>query len=258
MAIGLGGGSPKRESGRERDGAREAARERERGPEHGRSTPGQVRVQGRPVASFPLVSPEAERGSVRRITVVGEEILHRPCREVVEFGSPELARLVDDMFATNQVAEGAAIAANQVGVDLRLFVWDMTDEWGVRHVGHIANPVLDEVPAARRRLVEEPEGCLSVPGPYVPLARLDRAVLHGRDKDGAPVTVEGRGYFARCLQHETDHLHGRLYLDRLAARPRRSALREMASSQDAVTARRAARAAGLGKEYPRSGPVTGS
>ncbi|MEV7909619.1 peptide deformylase [Streptomyces griseus] len=205
-----------------------------------------VRVQGRPVDSFPRFVPEAERGTVRRITVVGEDILRRRCREVTEFGTPELARLVDDMFATNRVAEGAGLAANQIGVDLRLFVWDITDDWGVRHVGHIANPVLDEIPAEHRRLVDESEGCLSVPGPYRVVPRPDRAVVRGRDKDGEPLVIEGRGYFARCLQHETDHLHGRLYLDRLAQRERKAALREMAEAKDGVFARRAERAARLG------------
>lgn len=89
-----------------------------------------VRVQGVPVDSFPRLAPEVERGAVRRITVVGEEILRRRCQEVTRFGTPELSRLIDDMFATNQVAEGAGLAANQVDVDLRLFVWDITDEWG--------------------------------------------------------------------------------------------------------------------------------
>lgn len=91
-----------------------------------------TRVQGEPVPFCPPVVPEAERGAVRRITVVGEEILHRPCREVTEdaFGTAGLAALVDDMFATNQAADGAGLAANQVGVDLRLFVWDITDDWG--------------------------------------------------------------------------------------------------------------------------------
>ncbi|NUS11451.1 MAG: peptide deformylase [Streptomyces sp.] len=210
----------------------------------------EVRVQGEPVASYPELPPEAERGAVRRITVVGEEVLHRPCADVTGFGTPGLARLVDDMFATNAVAEGAAVAANQVGVPLRLFVWDMADEWGVRHVGHIANPVLDELPAARRRLVEEPEGCLSVPGPYRTLARPDLAVVRGQDMHGNPLVVEGRGYFARCLQHETDHLYGRLYVDRLSARERRSVLREMATTADGVLARRSARAAALGKTMP--------
>lgn len=184
---------------------------------------------------------------MRRITVVGEQILHRRCQEVTRFGTPELSQLVDDMFATNQVAEGAGLAANQVDVDLQLFVWDITDEWGVRHVGHLANPVLDEIPAERRELIEEPEGCLSVPGPYRVVPRPDRAVVRGRDKDGRPLVIEGRGYFARCLQHETDHLHGRLYLDRLAQRERKTALREMAASKDEMLARRAARARDLGK-----------
>lgn len=202
---------------------------------------------GEPVDSYPRTVPEAERGAVRRITVVGEEILRRRCQEVTRFGTPELSRLIDDMFATNQVAEGAGLAANQVDVDLRLFVWDITDDWGVRHVGHIANPVLDEVPAGQRRLDEEAEGCLSVPGPYRMVSRLDRAVVRGRDKDGNPLVIEGRGYFARCLQHETDHLHGRLYLDRLSQRERKGALREMAESKDEMFARRAELARKLGK-----------
>ncbi|MFE0190644.1 peptide deformylase [Streptomyces sp. NPDC059008] len=206
-----------------------------------------VRVQGEPVESYPQMAPEVERGAVRRITVVGEEILHRRCREVTEFGTPELSQLIDDMFATNQVAEGAGLAANQIDVDLQLFVWDITDEWGVRHVGHIANPVLDEVVAEDRMLIEETEGCLSVPGPYRVVPRLDRAVVRGRDKDGNPLVIEGRGYFARCLQHETDHLHGHLYLDRLAQRERKSALREMAESKEKMFARRAAVAKELGK-----------
>ncbi|MFI6650358.1 peptide deformylase [Streptomyces sp. NPDC050529] len=206
-----------------------------------------VRVLGEPVESYPRLAPEVQRGSVRRITVVGEEILRRRCLEVTRFGTPELSQLIDDMFATNQVAEGAGLAANQVDVDLQLFVWDITDEWGVRHVGHIANPVLIEVPAGERRLVEESEGCLSVPGPYRMVPRLDRAVVRGRDKDGAPLVIEGRGYFARCLQHETDHLRGQLYLDRLAQRERKAALREMAASKDEMFARRAAVAEKLGK-----------
>jgi peptide deformylase len=206
-----------------------------------------VRVLGEPVDAYPRLAPEVERGAVRRITVVGEEILRRRCREVTQFGTPELSKLIDDMFATNQVAEGAGLAANQIDVDLQLFVWDITDEWGVRHVGHLANPVLDEVSAEQRMLVEEPEGCLSVPGPYRVVPRLDRAVVRGRDKDGNPLVIEGRGYFARCLQHETDHLRGQLYLDRLAQRERKTALREMAEAKEEMFAKRAARAEQLGK-----------
>lgn len=178
---------------------------------------------------------------VRRITVVGEDVLHRPCREVVEFGAGELAELVEDMFLTMRIAEGAGLAANQVGVDLRLFVYDCRDETGARHVGHVCNPVLEQQKV--RRLADDKEGCLSVPGPYLRLARPDHAVVHGFDISGSPVTVEGRGYFARCLQHETDHLNGHIYLDRLPEKTRRQALKEMAEKRAAIFTRRAARAA---------------
>ncbi|MQY13708.1 Peptide deformylase [Streptomyces sp. RB5] len=201
-------------------------------------TESRVQVQGLPVSEYPELAPETVRGTPRRITVVGEDILRRRLKPVTEFGTAELSRLIDDMFAANHIASGAAIAANQVDVDLQLFVWDMTDDWGVRHVGHIANPVLDDLPAEDRRLVEEREGCLSVPGPYRQVARPDHAVVRGQDKDGNPLVIEGRGYFARCLQHETDHLYGRLYIDRLTRRERASALREMAERQGDVFARR--------------------
>ena len=206
-----------------------------------------VRVQGVPVDSYPTVPPEAERGRVLRVTVVGEEILHRPCREATDFGTPELARLIDDMFLTMQVAEGAGLAANQVDVDLRLFVYDCRDEDGVRHVGHILNPVLDELDPAARRLIEDGEGCLSVPGAGIDVPRPDRAVVRGVDRDGQPLVIEGRGYFARCLQHETDHLNGRLYLDRLSKRERREALQQMEERRERVFAERAARASALGR-----------
>jgi peptide deformylase len=205
-----------------------------------------VRVQGRPVDSYPALSPEAERGSVRRVTVVGEEILRRPCREVTEFGTPELSALIDDMFLTMHVADGAGLAANQVGVDLRLFVYDCPDDDGIRHVGHIINPVLDEPDPGSRRLVEDSEGCLSVPGAVMPVPRTDRAVVRGLDKDGNPLVVEGTGYFARCLQHETDHLSGHTYLDRLSKRDRKDALRQMTDRREDVLAQRAIKAARLG------------
>ncbi|GAA3816739.1 MULTISPECIES: peptide deformylase [Amycolatopsis] len=198
-----------------------------------------VYVQGQPVGDCPRVLPEARRGTPRRITEIGEEILARPCRAAAEFGTPELSALIDDMFATLYVAEGAGLAANQVGVDLRLFVWDCWDEYGDRHIGHILNPVLDEEPVDSRRLIEAPEGCLSVPGPYAKLPRADHAVVRGVDQDGQPLVVEGRGYFARCLQHETDHLGGGLYVDRLPLRKRKSVLHDMAKSRDEVLARRA-------------------
>ncbi|MFD5282020.1 peptide deformylase [Streptomyces rubrogriseus] len=201
-----------------------------------------VFVQGRPTASYPPFAPEARRGAVRRVTEVGEQVLHRPCRDVTEFG-PDLAALIDDMFRTMYVAEGAGLAANQVGVDLRLFVYDCPDDEGVRHVGHIVNPVLDALDPAARRLLDEGEGCLSVPGAVMAVPRPDRAVVRGLDKDGAPLAIEGTGYFARCLAHETDHVNGHVYLDRLSGRERKAALRQSADRREEVFARRAANAA---------------
>ncbi|MGW2816009.1 peptide deformylase [Streptomyces sp. NPDC001415] len=206
-----------------------------------------IRVQGQPVDSYPALPEEAERGSVRRVTVVGEEVLSRPCREVTEFGTPELSALIDDMFLTMYVADGAGLAANQVGVDLRLFVYDCPDDYGIRHVGHIINPVLDLPDPGSRRLVDEFEGCLSVPGAAMTVPRTDRAVARGLDKDGNPLVIEGTGYFARCLQHETDHLFGHTYLDRLSKRDRKDAYRQMEDRREDVFAQRAIKAASLGR-----------
>lgn len=216
---------------------------------HDRSRPvdRRVRVQGRPVDAYPALPPEVERGAVRRITVVGEEVLSRPCREVSAFGTPELSALIDDMFLTMHVADGAGLAANQVGVDLRVFVYDCPDDAGIRHVGHIVNPVLELPDPGNRRLVDEGEGCLSVPGATMTVPRTDHAVVRGLDKDGNALTIEGTGYFARCLQHETDHLFGHTYLDRLSKRDRKEALRQMAVRQEDVFARRAVKAARLGR-----------
>ncbi|KEF08075.1 MULTISPECIES: peptide deformylase [Streptomyces] len=204
-----------------------------------------VRVQGRPVDSYPALSPEAERGTVRRVTEVGEDVLSRPCQEVTDFGSAELSTLIDDMFLTMHVADGAGLAANQVGVDLRLFVYDCPDDDGIRHVGHIGNPVLDVPEPGSRRLIDASEGCLSVPGATMTVPRTDRAVVRGLDKDGNPLVIEGTGYFARCLQHETDHLLGHTYLDRLSKRDRKEALRQMADRREEVFARRERKAARL-------------
>ncbi|MFE9248137.1 peptide deformylase [Streptomyces sp. NPDC007088] len=167
------------------------------------------------------------RGTARPITVVGNPVLHKECRDVTEFG-PELAALVDDMFASQRAAEGVGLAANQIGVDLKVFVYDCQDDDGVRHVGVVCNPVLTELPAERRRLDDSNEGCLSVPTAYAATPRTDYAEVTGQDEQGHPVKVRGTGYFARCLQHETDHLYGYLYIDRLSKRDRKDALRQMA------------------------------
>ncbi len=167
-----------------------------------------------------------ERGTARTITVVGNPVLHKECQDVTAFDD-ELAALIDDMFASQRAAEGVGLAANQIGVDRKVFVYDCMDDEGVRHVGVVCNPVLIELPAERRNLDDSNEGCLSVPTAYTSLARPDYAEVRGQDAQGKPIKVRGTGYFARCLQHETDHLYGYLYIDRLSKRDRKHALRQM-------------------------------
>jgi peptide deformylase len=154
--------------------------------------------------------------------MVGDPVLHRPSRQVTEFG-PELAALVADLFASLAVAEGVGLAAPQIGVDLAVFVYDCPDEAGERHIGHLVNPVL----STRGEPVLHEEGCLSVPGPYHELARASEATVRGVDQTGAPIEVSGTGYFARCLQHESEHLQGVLYIDHLPRNRRRRVLRDM-------------------------------
>jgi peptide deformylase len=171
-----------------------------------------------------------ERGTSRAITVVGNPVLHTECRDVTAFDD-ELRTLVADMFASQRTAEGVGLAANQIGVGLKLFVYDCQDDEGNRHVGAVCNPKLVELPAERRTLDDSNEGCLSVPGAYAPLARPDYAEVTGQDVAGNPIKVRGTGYFARCLQHETDHLYGYLYIDRLSKRERKDVMRQMAENE---------------------------
>ncbi|MFE0729244.1 peptide deformylase [Streptomyces antibioticus] len=171
-----------------------------------------------------------ERGTSRPITVVGNPVLHKECKDVTVFDD-DLLKLVDDMFASQHTAEGVGLAANQIGVDLKVFVYDCPDDEGNRHTGVVCNPKLVELPADRRRLDDSNEGCLSVPTAYAPLARPDYAEVTGQDEKGNPIKVRGTGYFARCLQHETDHLYGYLYIDRLSKRERKDALRQMAENE---------------------------
>jgi peptide deformylase len=157
--------------------------------------------------------------AVRPIRIVGDPVLHNPTRPVERFDE-ELRTLVDDMFETMAAASGVGLAANQVGVDLRLFVYDCPDDGGVRHRGLVVNPALSmsERPETMPDPEDDLEGCLSVPGESFPTGRADWAKVTGQDVDGKPIEVEGTGYFARCLQHETDHLDGLLYLSRLTGR----------------------------------------
>lgn len=176
----------------------------------------------------------------------------------------DLAALIDDMFASMAVANGVGLAANQIGVDLRVFVYDCPDSWDVRHVGHVVNPVLElsspqehtqhprrEDPLLQHhdiRWEDAEEGCLSVPGPSATVSRAVHAAVTGVDRFGRPLRIDGHGLFARCLQHECDHLDGRLYVDHLSAADRRATLRAMDEMKADVWAQWDDNAGDLGKE----------
>ncbi|WAL66240.1 peptide deformylase [Amycolatopsis cynarae] len=164
--------------------------------------------------------------TIHPICIAGEPVLHHPTREVEKFDD-ELRTLIDDMFETMYAAEGVGLAANQIGLDLRLFVYDCHDDEGVQHKGVVVNPKLEtsEIPETMPDPDNDWEGCLSVPGESYPTGRAHWAKVTGFDGEGNPIEVEGTGYFARCLQHETDHLDGHLYLDRLVGRHARDAKR---------------------------------
>ena len=153
-----------------------------------------------------------------RIRLFGDPVLRTPSQEVTEFDRP-LRRLVADLTATLRDQRGAGLSAPQVGVGLRVFVFDVD---GVR--GHLVNPVL----GFPDDLTEDgPEGCLSFPGLYYDVRRRRNTVASGYDADGRPVRVVGDHQLARCLQHETDHLDGVLFLDRMEPATRKAALRDI-------------------------------
>ncbi|MDR7301562.1 peptide deformylase [Haloactinomyces albus] len=162
--------------------------------------------------------------AVHSIRIAGDPVLHTPTRPVVAFDD-ELQTLIDDMVETMKAANGVGLAANQIGVDLRVFVYDCPDDEGTYHQGVVVNPVLEtsEVPQGMPDPEEDWEGCLSVPGESYPTGRAEWAKVTGADRNGNPIEVEGTGYLARCLQHETDHLDGYLYLSRLIGRNARAA-----------------------------------
>jgi peptide deformylase len=163
-------------------------------------------------------------GTVLPITRWGEPVLHARTRPVTEFDD-RLQALVADMFATMYAAEGVGLAATQVGVDLAVFVFDCPDDDQVRHTGVICNPVVELPEGKDRHLESLDEGCLSLPGAYIELARPDHAVCRGQDAEGNPVEVAGTGLLSRCLQHETDHLNGVVFGDRLSGRARKKLYR---------------------------------
>jgi peptide deformylase len=160
------------------------------------------------------------------IRTFGDPVLRTPADPVTVFDD-RLARLAETMLETMYAAPGVGLAAPQIGVGLRLFVfdteWDSTDAGVPRQPRAIANPVLE----LGEQTQEGGEGCLSVPGLTMPTVRADWARVTGQDLGGAPVEFAGTGLLARCLQHETDHLDGILYVSRLTGETRRAARRAL-------------------------------
>jgi peptide deformylase len=164
--------------------------------------------------------PLPEGGTVRPVVRWGTPVMHRRQAEVTSYDD-DLRALVADLVATMYAADGVGLAACQIGVDLRVFVFDCHDTAGEHTVGVVCNPEVELPEGRERRLDEDEEGCLSLPGGYVPLARPDQATVHGTGLDGAAVTFSGDGMLARCLQHETDHTLGTVFGDRLSTRQRK-------------------------------------
>ena len=185
-------------------------------------------------------SPELPGGGTARpITRWGEPVMHRTQEPVTEFDR-DLTALAADMVATMYAADGVGLAACQIGVDRSMFVFDCPDDRGVRHAGVVCNPVLFLPEGRDRKLDDDEEGCLSLPGAFVDCARPDFAAVEGENLDGNPVRHAGRGLLARCLQHETDHCNGMVFGDRLNKRTRKKLFKQ---------------AEGFESEYPAGWPT---
>ena len=159
--------------------------------------------------------------SIQPIRFFGDPVLTTPALEVVDFDN-ELRTLVADLTETMLEAPGAGLAAPQIGVGLRVFVWDVDDA-----LGHLINPSLD----LSSEMQEGEEGCLSFPALSYETPRAFRAVAKGFNMYGEPITVEGTELLARCLQHETDHLDGIVFIDRLSKEDRKLAMKEIRESE---------------------------
>lgn len=159
--------------------------------------------------------------SVRTIRLFGDPVLTSTCAEITQIDD-KINALVDDLVDSVKLEGRAGVAANQIGVGLRAFSYNVEGR-----VGYVLNPRLVEV-SGEPQLVGE--GCLSVPGLWFDVKRYPHAKVVGTDLDGNEVTLEGDGLLAQALQHETDHLDGMLYLDRLDRETRRTALKEVRES----------------------------
>lgn len=160
-----------------------------------------------------------------QIRLFGDPVLTQRASEVADIDG-KLARLVDDMVETMHEAHGLGLAAPQVGVQKRLFVYQMEDRDPVA----IVNPVIEE----SRGEWEYEEGCLSIPGLFFPIVRPKEIHLTGFDLDGNEISIEADELEARCFQHELDHLDGRLLLNMLDREQKKEAMRELRRRAEAV------------------------
>jgi peptide deformylase len=158
---------------------------------------------------------------VQEIRLFGDPVLTTPAQPVETFDK-ELRNLVKDLTETMHNAPGAGLAAPQIGVSLRVFVWDCDDS-----EGHLINPSLD----LSDEMQDGSEGCLSFPDLSFDTPRAMRAVAKGFNMYGDPIVVDGSELLARCLQHETDHLDGIVFIDRLVAEERKKAMKEIRESE---------------------------
>lgn len=158
--------------------------------------------------------------SIQPIRYFGDPVLTSPAAPVIDFDK-ELRILVSDLTETMLDAPGAGLAAPQIGVPLRVFVWHVDEE-----LGHLVNPTLD----LSEELQDGEEGCLSFPGLAYGTPRAMRAVARGFNMFGEPILVEGTEFLARALQHETDHLNGILFIDRLPKELRKQAMQDVRNS----------------------------
>ncbi|HEX5985112.1 MAG TPA: peptide deformylase [Nocardioides sp.] len=159
--------------------------------------------------------------SVQPIRLFGDPVLRTPATPVVDFDK-ELRRLVQDLTDTMLDAPGAGLAAPQIGVGLRVFTWNVEGE-----VGHLVNPSLD----LSEEIQDGEEGCLSIPGLTFDCRRALSVVAKGFDMYGEPVVIEGSELLARAIQHETDHLDGILFVDRLDRETRKAAMKAIREAE---------------------------
>jgi peptide deformylase len=153
--------------------------------------------------------------TIQDIRLFGDPVLRTPAAPVVTFDK-ELRKLVKDLTETMQEAPGVGLAAPQIGVSLRVFTYWVDDE-----LGHLVNPELD----LSEEIQEGEEGCLSLPGLAFDTKRALSVVARGMNMHGEPVELVGSDLLARCVQHETDHLDGIVFIDRLDPQARKEAMR---------------------------------